>query len=43
MKRFIDAIDSRELLGLNLEELCDYYNQEYTVAVPKPDEEGTVK
>jgi hypothetical protein len=35
----IDAIGQKELLGLNVEELCDYYEQEYTVAAPKLNEE----
>lgn len=34
----IDAIDQNELLGIDIDQLCDYYEAEYRVDVPRLDE-----
>ena len=34
----IDSIDQNELLGIDIDQLCDYYEAEYRVDVPRLDE-----
>jgi hypothetical protein len=38
MSSKIDAIDQNELLGIDIDQLCDYYEAEYRVDVPRLDE-----